>query len=243
MITASGASLRVFPDIEAVSHEAAGIFVNASERSIASKGLFTVAVSGGSTPKRLFTILGSMPYAEKIDWSCVHFFWVDERCVPADHPESNFKGAFDTLLSKVAIPKENIHRIKGEESPEVAALAYERDLKSFFGNVNLPAFDLISLGMGEDGHTASLFPGSDSLKESKRLAIPVYVEKLKSWRVTLTLPVLNNGHCVIFLISGKNKTGVLKEILEKDRDKYPAGLIKPCKESLIWLLDEDAVGK
>lgn len=236
-------SIQALPDIDEVSHEAARIFLNAAERSISSQGRFTVAISGGSTPIRLFALLRSNIYADKIDWSRVHFFWVDERCVPKDDKDSNFKGAWDSLLSHISVPKTNIHRIKGEESPADGALEYESDLKGFFGADGVPAFDLIFLGMGEDGHTASLFPASDSLKESERLAVPVYVEKLKSWRVTLTLPVLNNARSTIFLVTGKNKASVLKEIVENKSVKYPAGLIKPNNGSLTWLVDEDAAGE
>ncbi len=236
-------SIQVLPDIDAISREAAKIFITTAERCISSHGRFTVAVSGGSTPIRLFTLLGSKIFADKVDWSSVHFFWVDERCVPKDDKDSNFNGAWDSLLSHIPVPKTNIHRIKGEASPADGALEYESDLKGFFGANGVPAFDLIFLGMGEDGHTASLFPSSDSLKESERLAVPVYVEKMKSWRITLTLPVLNNAKSVVFLVTGKNKTDVLKEILDKKSKKYPAGLVKPDHGDLIWLVDEDAVGQ
>ncbi len=239
------ASVRVFRDVEEVSHEAAKLFVSAANSSISLKGLFTVAVSGGSTPKRFFSLLASNMYADIVDWSRVHLFWVDERCVPKEHKDSNFRGAWDSLLSQISIPETNIHRIKGEKSPEDGALEYEYELTRFFGADTLPAFDLIFLGMGEDGHTASLFPASDSLKEAKKLAVPVYVEKLKSWRVTLTLPVLNNAHSVVFLVTGKNKADILKEVLENRAGslKYPAGHIKPNNGSLRWIVDESAAGE
>lgn len=235
-------NVLVLPDIDGMSREAANIFIASAGKHISSQGRFTVAISGGSTPLNFFSLLASNMYAGKIEWSCVHFFWVDERCVPKDDRESNFKGAWDALLSEVSIPETNIHRIKGELSPDDGALEYEDELKGFFG-AGVPEFDLVLLGMGEDGHTASLFPASDSLKESKKLAIPVYVEKLKSWRVTLTIPVLNNAHSIVFLITGKNKTDVLKEILDKKSEKYPVGLIKPKNGSLTWLVDKDAAGE
>lgn len=235
-------NVRVLPEIDGVSREAANIFITSAEKYISSQGRFTVAISGGSTPIKLFSILGSGIYADKVDWSRVHFFWVDERCVPKEDKDSNFRGAWDSLLSHISIPESNIHRIKGERPPVDGALEYEKELTTFFGADTVPAFDLIFLGMGEDGHTASLFPASDSLKETEKLAVPVYIEKLKSWRVTLTLPVLNNAHSVVFLVTGKNKEDVLKEILDKKSKKYPAGLIKPENGSLIWLVDEDAVG-
>lgn len=238
-------SVQVIPDVEAVSHEAARIFINSAERCISAGGRFSVAVSGGSTPGRLFTLLGSELYADKIDWSRVYFFWVDERCVPKEHKESNFGGAWDSLLSHISIPESNIHRIKGEIPPVDGALEYEKELTNFFGADTTPAFDLIFLGMGEDGHTASLFPASDSLEEDKRLAVPVYIEKLKSWRITLTLPVLNNAHSVVFLVTGSNKAEALKEILGRDESakNYPAYLIKPDNGSLTWLIDNDAASQ
>lgn len=239
------ASVIVLPDIDAVSHEAAGIFINSAERCISVRGRFSVAVSGGSTPGSLFTLLGSGSYADKIDWSRVHLFWVDERCVPKEHKDSNFGGAWNSLLSHISIPESNIHRIKGEIPPVDGSLEYEKELKTFFGADTIPAFDLIFLGMGEDGHTASLFPASDFLKEDKRLAVPVYVERLKSWRITLTLPVLNNAHSVVFLVAGSNKAEALKEILGRDESaiNYPAYLIKPDNGSLTWLIDNDAASQ
>lgn len=238
-------NVRVLPDIDGVSREAAMIFINAAKSSIVSQGRFTVAMSGGSTPIRFFALLRSDIYADKVDWSRTHLFWVDERCVPKEDKDSNFKGAWDSLLSHVPIPESNIHRIIGERTPANGALEYEKDLTTFFGADTLPAFDLVFLGMGEDGHTASLFPASDSLKENKKLTVPVYIEKLKSWRVTLTLPVLNNAKSTVFLVTGKNKADVLKKILRRDESakNYPASLIKPDNESLIWLIDRDAAGQ
>lgn len=245
MTLKSGDSVKILIDIDAVSHEAAGIFINSAERCISLRGRFTVAISGGSTPGMLFSLLGSESYADKIDWSRVHLFWVDERCVPKEHKDSNFGGAWNSLLSHISIPESNIHRIKGEILPLDGALEYEKELITFFGADTVPAFDLVFLGMGEDGHTASLFPASVSLKEDKRLAVPVYVERLKSWRITLTLPVLNNAHSVVFLVTGRNKADVLKEILGRDESakSYPACLIKPDNRSLIWLLDNDAASQ
>lgn len=242
MSVTHGVSIQVLPDIDAVSHEAAKLFITTADRCVSAHGRFAVAVSGGSTPGRFFSLLGSDIYAGMVDWSRVHFFWVDERCVRKKDKESNFRGAWDSLLSQISIPESNIHRIKGEKTPEDGAQEYEYELTRFFGADTLPAFDLIFLGMGEDGHTASLFPASDSLKEAEKLAVPVYIEKLKSWRVTLTLPILNNAHSIAFLVTGKNKADVLKEILDKKSKKYPAGLIKPNNGSLIWLVDKDAAG-
>ena len=180
--------------------------------------------------------------ARDISWDRTDIFWVDERCVPPYHEDSNYKGAHDALLSRLDIPPANIHRIKGEMPPEEGAAEYEKELKRCFGEQGLPAFDLVILGVGEDGHTASLFPEAPSLAERERLAIPVYVEKLKSWRITLTLPVLNNASDILFLVTGPKKSHIVQELLgnEGNRQKYPAGLIQPVHGNVTWLVDEEA---
>ncbi|MDH4231488.1 MAG: 6-phosphogluconolactonase [Nitrospirota bacterium] len=229
------------PDPEAVGIRAASIVIGRSKIARDSKGRFTVAVSGGSTPLRLFELLGAT-FRKDIEWGRTEIFWVDERCVPPDHKDSNYKGAHDALLSRVDIPPENVHRIKGEISPEEGAREYEKELLRCFGGTGLPEFDLVILGVGEDGHTASLFPDAPSLSEGKRVAIPVYVEKLQSWRITLTLPVLNNAVTVLFLVTGRKKAGIVKEILGngKKSPEYPASLIQPVSGEATWLLDSEA---
>ena len=204
-----------------------------------------MAISGGSTPRRLYTLLGSEAYRHQVDWQCVHFFWADERCVSKEDEASNFKTAFDTLLSRVALPDKNIHRIKGEETPDKASRVYEEEIKRFFGESEKLGFDLIILGMGEDGHTASLFPGSKSIEETVRLAIPVYMGEPKKDRITLTLPVLNNAAQILFLVAGPSKAAVLSEILGDGVRKrgFPAGLIRPAHGNIIWLIDQEAAGK
>lgn len=232
-------------DLEALSHCAASLFVGASRNSVATKKRFAVAISGGSTPRRLYTLLGSEAYRSQVRWQYVHFFWVDERCVPEEDHESNFRTAFDTLLSKIPIPDENIHRIKGEEDPDKAAWDYEEEIRRFFGMSALPIFDLMILGTGGDGHTASLFPGSKSLDEKMRLAVPVYLEKPNWNRVTLTLPVLNNAAQIVFLVSGLSKANIIHEILAKERKKerYPAALVNPSRGHITWLIDQEAAAK
>lgn len=238
-------SVQVLSDLEAISHRAAQIFVGLSRSGMASRGKFSVAISGGSTPRRLYTLLSSPPYRNQVDWQRVHFFWADERCVPIEDEGSNFKAAFDRLLSKVPIPDGNIHRIKGEEEPEKVARAYEEDIKKFFGISGLPVFDLVILGMGEDGHTASLFPGSKSLEETDRLAVPVYLDKPNWNRITLTLPILNNAAQILFLVTGQAKADVVSEILRDGEKKrqFPAGLISPIQGNVTWLIDQEAAGK
>jgi 6-phosphogluconolactonase len=228
-------------DPEAVGLRAASIFRDRSKIAVASKGRFSVAVSGGSTPLRLYEILGST-FRNDIPWDRTEIFWADERCVPPDHGDSNYKGVHDTLLSRIDISAANIHRIKGEMSSEEGAREYEEELKRYFANSGSSSFDLVMLGLGEDGHTASLFPGSPLLSETKRFAVPVYVEKLRSWRITLAIPVLNNSSSILFLVTGLKKAGILKEILgdSGNSQKHPAGLISPVAGGITWLIDREA---
>ena len=234
--------LSVVPDSGAVGRAAASIFVEDAGREIALNGRFTVAISGGITPKGFFKLLASEEFRSQVDWGRIHFFWADERCVPPADIDSNYGSAYNTMLSKLPVPPENIHRIKGELEPEAAASAYEAELRAFFGGDTAPRFSLIYLGVGDDGHTASLFPGSDALEEKNRLAVAVYSEPLKSRRVTLTLPVLNNAARVVFLVSGKSKARIVKEVIEggPGNSPYPAGLVSPGDERLVWLLDREA---
>ena len=235
--------IQVFHDLEILSRAAAELFVALSKNTIAAQGRFTVALSGGATPRYLYTLLGSPPCRESIDWKHVHVFWADERCVPADHCESNFKVAGDAFMRKAAIPDENIHRIPGELGADQAALKYEQELRSFFGTAPFPIFDLIILGVGEDGHTASLFPGAAALPERERLALPVHLAYPQLNRVTLTLPVLNHAAEIIFLVSGRAKAGVVQAIVEKGNpEHYPAGLVDPVQGNSTWFVDAEAVG-
>lgn len=245
VIEKSNGKIEVLPDLEALSLRAASTFVSTSRNSIAAKKRFAVAISGGSTPRRLYMLLGSDAYRHQVDWQHVHLFWADERCVPKEDEASNFRTAFDTLLSKVAIPDKNIHRIKGEEVPDKAARDYEEEMRRFFGESERPRFDLIILGMGEDGHTASLFPGSKSLDETVRLAIPVYLEESQKNRITLTLPVLNDADQILFLVAGPSKAAVLFEILGdgEKRKRFPAGMIRPTHGTMTWLVDHEAAGR
>jgi 6-phosphogluconolactonase len=236
-----GPAVTIFPDEESLSRAAADLFLVLSREAIASRGRFSAALSGGSTPRHLYELLGEKSYRDAIDWRRVHVFWVDERCVPRDHRESNFRLAFDTFLSIVPLPTENIHRIKGEEGPDRAAREYEDDVRTFFGTSGMPTFDLIILGVGEDGHTASLFPDSSLLNERVRLAMPVRREKLVPDRVTLTLPVMNNAARVLVLATGEKKAEVVREILEgSGNTRRPAGLVRPVHGVLQWLIDKKA---
>jgi len=237
----AGEEIRVFADLEVLSRAAADLFVSLSQSAVASDKKFAVALSGGSTPRRFFSLLASSPCQESIKWSSTHFFWADERCVPKEAPESNYNLAYSMLLSRVPVPRDNIHRIRGEDDPEQAARDYEDRLRTFFGRQPFPVFDLIILGAGADGHTASIFPDTAVVRERTRLAVPVYADAPKPARVTLTLPVLNSAAQVLFLAAGRAKTAVLHEILEDGNPKrYPAGLVQPVHGRLTWLIDREA---
>ncbi len=232
--------IRIWPDPESLAEAAAKIFTENAVDAIAARGFFSAALSGGSTPRLFFHLLSSV-YRNTINWEQVHLFWSDERAVPPDHEQSNFRIAYEELILGVPIPPENVHRIKGELDPAEAAREYEEELHRYFGDNGIPAFDLILLGVGEDGHTASLFPDVAILKEDVRHAVPSYSETMGNWRVTLTLPVLNNAWNILFLVAGKSKAGIIDKILGKGRSHlYPAGLVKPTHGRSIWLLDREA---
>ncbi|KAF0218640.1 MAG: hypothetical protein FD174_2733 [Geobacteraceae bacterium] len=235
--------IEAMGDLAGLSRRGTELFVTAAVEAIGARGRFSVAVSGGSTPRPLFQLLATEEFRTRIDWERVHFFWADERCVPPDHPDSNFKGAHDILLAKLPLPAANIHRIPGELAPPEAARAYERELRVFFSGASMPVFDLILLGVGEDGHTASLFPGEEGIGEKERLAVALYVEKLHTHRVTLTLPVLNSARRVVFLVAGREKAVIVQEVLEGKNPRLPAAQVNPPEGSLIWLLDSEAAGK
>jgi 6-phosphogluconolactonase len=238
------APVRIFPDPEALARAAADFFVALAKRRIAAEGRFSVALSGGSSPKQLYAFLASPPYRDAVPWPQMHFFWADERCVPPEHPESNYKLAYSAFLSLVPLPEANIHRIKGEEGPVAAARSYEGDLRNFFNGPGVPAFDLIMLGAGEDGHTASLFPGSPLLQETARLAAPVYLDRPGRDRVTLTLLVLNHAAHVLFLASGSAKADVVSGVLDENyARRFPAGLVRPVNGEVTWFIDREAAKK
>jgi 6-phosphogluconolactonase len=236
--------VRVFPDANALACTAAKEFLQRTTRAVRTTGRFTVALSGGSTPRLFFRALVGQS-GPTFPWAAVHLFWGDERTVPPHHPESNYNTAREELLSKTAIPPANIHRMTGEEpSPTRAAAAYEEELRRFFAlsTGEVPRFDLVFLGLGADGHTASLFPGTKALDETKRLAVANWVEKLGTTRLTLTLPVLNNAACVIFLVAGSGKAATLQEVLEGSPrpSSLPAQTVRPRCGELLWLVDAAA---
>jgi len=216
---------------------AAELFCSLAREAVARRKVFRAALSGGSTPLRLYALLASEPYRSRVDWERADLFFGDERCVPPEHRDSNFKSIDEALLSRVPA---RAHRIRGEMPPREAALLYEEEIRRAFGlREGIPQFDLVLLGVGADGHTASLFPGSDALKEAGRLAVAVYAERLDSWRVTLTLPVINSARKVLFLASGKDKARVVRAVLEGAKG-YPASMVAPLGGSVIWVIDREA---
>lgn len=242
------AEIKVFPDPAALCVSAAELIITLAAETIAAQGQFSIALSGGSTPRALFVLLAQAEYTRRIPWPDVHIFWGDERCVPGDHADSNYRMAREALLDHVSIPAENIHRVRGELLPADAAHDYERNLRAFFATESqpaLPRFDLILLGMGDDGHTASLFPHTTALNERDRWVIENRVEKLNAWRITLTAPVINAAANVLFLITGEGKAAVLREVLHgpPQPDLYPSQRIHPTDGRLIWLVDAAAAAR
>lgn len=237
--------IHIFKDLEELSRAAAELFVEHSAHSIAERNRFLVALNGGSTPDRLFQLLAT-DYVENVDWTGVHVFWGDERCVPPDDPGSSYGQAWDILLSQVPIPEANIHRIKGELDPAKASEDYARILKGFADPpFDWPRFDLVFLGMGEDGHTASLFPGSPVDVYEPTIPVTAQYQDRPANRVTLTPVVLNGAHTLVFMATGEKKAQTLAEVLS-DRynpELYPAQRIKPEDGRLIWLVDESAASK
>jgi 6-phosphogluconolactonase len=240
--------VEILEDALALAHAAVLKFTALADEAIMESGHFVVALSGGSTPQNLYMLLAQPRYISGIDWSKVHIFWGDERCVRPDHPDSNYRMAQLALLDLVHLPIENIHRIHGELAPAQAAARYEDELHHFFGSRALPRFDLILLGMGDDGHTASLFPGSAALLEQERwvLAVDHAAPPLPLVpRITLTLPVLNAAANVIFLVSGSSKAEKLAQALHNivAPQPLPVQLIRPLNGSLLWLVDRAAAEK
>ncbi len=234
-------AITTFPDNAHWVAGAAAFIASNAQAAIATRGRWSVALAGGNTPKSVYQCLAN-DYAQALDWSRVHVFFGDERCVPPDDERSNYGMAQEALLSRVPIPAQQIHRIRGEDDPAVAALAYEIALQRSFRSLHLPAFDLICLGLGDNGHTASLFPGTASLREKRHWASAQYVEVMQSWRITLTLPVINAARAVMFLVRGQDKATVVQRVLHGpyDPDVLPAQMISPQSGELHWLLDAAA---
>lgn len=241
-LTDGAQDVRVFDDAESVARAAAGEFVRLSREAVAERGAFSVALSGGTTPRRVYELLASGEYGARVEWPKVHVFFGDERAVPPDHADSNYRMAREALLSHVTIPAENVHRIEGLGDAAANASDYESVVRGFFGDAAWPRFDLVFLGMGDDGHTASLFPETSALAETRAWAAPNWVEKLGAWRITLTAPAVNAARRVVFLVTGASKAERLHEVLNGAREpsRLPSQMIRPRDGALAWYVDRAA---
>jgi 6-phosphogluconolactonase len=231
-------STEVFPDTETLSWAASERIADLLVKTIHDKTRATLVLTGGKTPKPIYEMLASPFYSDPIDWKRVHIFWGDERCVPPENPDSNFGMARSALISKIDVPPENVHRMKGELDAEDAADLYEREIIDFFQDAGIPSFDLLLLGMGEDGHTASLFPGTQW--DEKRFVIANHVPQSGAQRVSMTPLILNSAAKIIFLVAGRNKADALACVLENPACDYPAARIRASQGSLAWMIDSSA---
>jgi 6-phosphogluconolactonase len=236
----------VVPDAASLAARAARHFVELAEQAVAARGRARIAISGGSTPKATFQLLGdgAQPWRQRMPWDRLELYWVDERCVPPDHPDSNYRMTREALLDLAPLQPAQIHRMEGELEPEEAAARYESGLRNTFRleGAETPSFDFVQLGMGPDGHTASLFPHSAAIHELGRLCVANHVENKDAWRITLTWPVINHAREVFFLIGGADKASVLKDVLTSPRDveRLPSQLIRPASGILTLILDKAA---
>jgi 6-phosphogluconolactonase len=237
--------IKIVGDTDELNRAAADEFARCAQLSISARGRFCVALAGGSTPRGVYSLLADdQRNSDKpLSWEKIFVFFGDERHVPPDDPESNYRMAKESLLSKVPIPSENVFRVAAELDAGTAAAQYEEKLRAFFqtGPNEWPQFDLIMLGIGPDGHTASLFPESAALNENSRMVVANWVEKFKTYRITFTFPVLNHAAEIIFLVSGENKAEILKHVLQGPQtDAYPCQRVQPVNGRLLWLVDKAA---
>ena len=236
--------LHISATTEEASQANARFVADLAQQCAADQGRFTIALSGGSTPRRLYQVLASPPYSKEMEWDRWHVFWSDERCVPPDHNDSNYRMARETLLDCVPVPGSQVHRMRGEGVPREAAAEYEDSVRDVFRG-QAPSFELILLGIGNDGHTASLFPGSQALQEQDRLVVDNWVPDLQVHRITFTLPLINAARVVAFLDTDETKAGVLRQVLEPatGEDTPPAGLVRPSSGIVHWFLTAAAAGR
>jgi 6-phosphogluconolactonase len=234
--------IKIVGDVNDLNRAAADEFTNCAQTSIQARGRFSIALSGGSTPRGIYSLLADDQKTpeKKLAWEKIFVFFGDERHVPATDAESNYRMAQESLLSKVPVPEQNVFRVPTELDANTAAAQYEQQLLHSFHLEpgECPRFDLIMLGMGPDGHTASLFPGSSALQETKRNVVANWVEKFKSYRITFTFPVLNHAAEVMFVVSGNDKAEILKEVLKNpDKNLYPSQRVQPESGKLLWIVD------
>lgn len=233
--------IQICSDKAELVNASATLFIKLAKQSIQQREQFLVALSGGSTPWPIYRALGNPENAKKINWSQIHLFFGDERYVPSNHEDSNFQMVSETLLNRVNIPNQNIHRVVTELDVNLAASVYEEELRAYFKG-QWPRFDLVLLGMGEDGHTASLFPHSEGLKEEQRWFISNYVPKLEAWRLTLTKNAINHAHQIVVIVNGASKAATLAEVLTGSRQplEKPIQEISPVDGKMTWLVDKAA---
>lgn len=233
--------IRVYDDLEALSHATAELFAAEARQAVKDRGRFSVALAGGGTPHRTYELLAQQPFRDLVPWQNTHIFWGDERCVPANDLRSNATMARHALLDNVPVPQHQVHPMVCDRSPQEAAVAYEALLRGFFAD-GRPRFDLILLGLGENGHTASLFPGTSVLDEQQRWVADVYEAEEGLHRLTLTAPAINQAGRVVFLVAGSGKAHILRKVVEEERDSsgIPARLINPVDSDLLWLADRAA---
>jgi len=240
---------KIFPTAAGVATAAAELFASAAAKAVEKRGLARIAISGGTTPKAMFALLAdpAQPYLAKVPWNKLQLFWVDERCVPPTDPESNYGAANQLMLSKVPLPPSQVYRMEGELDPTLAAAQYEAAIRLAFRleGAEVPTFDLVLLGMGDDGHTASLFPHTEALNDMVNLVVANHVPQKDTWRITLTWPVINQGREVAFLIEGASKAQVLSDVMQGpyDPESKPSQLIRPASGQLTLLLDPAAASK
>ncbi len=237
--------LHVFPGRQSFINGCADFIADAAVGAIAERGRFVIALSGGATPGPVYERLAAADRRDRIAWGCVHVFFGDERCVPPDDTRSNYRMVREAWFDHTPIPVENIHRIHGEDDPEPEALRYERRIAGFYRSAGYPAFDLILLGMGDNGHTASLFPGTAALRETGRRVVAQYVESMTEWRITFTPSLINAARHVAFLVEGAAKAQMLWNVLEGpyQPDVWPSQLVQPVSGELHWLVDTAAAAK
>jgi 6-phosphogluconolactonase len=235
----------VFDTAEEVARAAAERFVEDARNAVEREGRFSVALSGGSTPRLMYQLLASDEFKERVDWTKTHIFFGDERCVPPTSADSNYRMADEALLSRVPLPPQNIHRMMGVGDAAANARLYEDELQTFFAGAAWPRFDLVLLGMGDDGHTASLFPASGALADERAWVVANWVEKLNAYRITLTAAAINQAAHVLFLVTGAGKAERVAEVIKGARDgaRLPAQLIRPLNGRLEWFLDRAAAAR
>jgi 6-phosphogluconolactonase len=236
--------IDVAESADALSHHVAEQFVRLTTDALQTRGRCAVALSGGSTPRAVYQLLAAPAFRGRVRWSDIHFFWGDERHVPPDHPDSNYRMAVEAMLSNVPVPPANVHRMRGERPDAgVAAREYEAEILACVDDDPTPRFDLIHLGIGTDGHTASLFPGSAALGEAERLCVANWIATLGAYRITLTLPVLNAARAIAFIATGAAKASIVQQALSSPAESpLPAQLIQPVDGDLWWILDRAAAG-